>query len=223
MGGPESDGLHRIDALVPDRAQMGPTVSEVELVDEPFTGSKSGQGGPVFVEHLLVGAVELGIRRADPLLVAGPELVEVGAAPARERVVDRDRELVERVRAGGGEHAPRSGPEVLAVSLDEVDTDRQPGATHPATISGRSVLFGVGAAAARSRPPRIGWGGPRRLLDDLAHARVTGKEPGDRRISGDLGGFYRVKFDLPIERPRRFRLVKPGLRPTPVDLTSTPA
>lgn len=45
------------------------------------------------------------------------------------------------------------------------------------------------------------------LLDDLAHGRVTGKQLGDRRISGDLTGLARVKFDLPGQRPQRYRLL----------------
>ncbi len=45
------------------------------------------------------------------------------------------------------------------------------------------------------------------VLDDLAHGRVTGKDLGDRNVSGDLTGLARVKFDLPDERPQRFRVV----------------
>jgi len=45
------------------------------------------------------------------------------------------------------------------------------------------------------------------ILDDLAHGRVTGKELGDRNISGDLSGFARIRFDVPGQRPQRFRLI----------------
>lgn len=47
----------------------------------------------------------------------------------------------------------------------------------------------------------------RAVLDDLAHGRVTGKALGERNVSGNLTGLARVKFDLPDQRPRRFRVV----------------
>jgi hypothetical protein len=45
------------------------------------------------------------------------------------------------------------------------------------------------------------------IIDELAHGRVRGRLLGDRHVSGDLTGLARVKFDLPGERPQRFRLV----------------
>ncbi|MGF2944208.1 hypothetical protein [Mycobacterium sp. Lab-001] len=45
------------------------------------------------------------------------------------------------------------------------------------------------------------------IFDDLAHGRVQGKLLGERRVSGDLTGLARVKFDIPSQRPRRFRLI----------------
>jgi hypothetical protein len=45
------------------------------------------------------------------------------------------------------------------------------------------------------------------IADDLAHGRVIGKELGERHVSGDLTGFARVKFDVPGQRPQRFRLI----------------
>lgn len=45
------------------------------------------------------------------------------------------------------------------------------------------------------------------ILDDLAHGRVVGKELGARNVSGDLTGLARVKFDVPGQKPQRFRLV----------------
>lgn len=45
------------------------------------------------------------------------------------------------------------------------------------------------------------------ILDDLAYGRVTGKALGDRRVSGNLTGLARVKFDVPNQRPQRFRLL----------------
>ena len=48
------------------------------------------------------------------------------------------------------------------------------------------------------------------IADDLAHGRVIGKELGDRHVSGNLTGFARVKFDVPGQRPQRFRLIYRG-------------
>ncbi|MGH8889629.1 MAG: hypothetical protein ACRDV3_07685 [Acidothermaceae bacterium] len=45
------------------------------------------------------------------------------------------------------------------------------------------------------------------IVDDLAHGRVTGKQLGDRHVSGDLTGLARVKFDVEDRWPQRFRLV----------------
>lgn len=45
------------------------------------------------------------------------------------------------------------------------------------------------------------------IIDDLAHGRVRGKLLGERRVSGDLTGLARVKFDIPHQRPQRFRLI----------------
>lgn len=45
------------------------------------------------------------------------------------------------------------------------------------------------------------------IIDELAHGRVTGKDLGQRRVSGNLTGLARVKFDVPGWRPQRFRLL----------------
>lgn len=45
------------------------------------------------------------------------------------------------------------------------------------------------------------------IIDDLAHGRVHGKPLGSRNVSGDLTGLARVKFDIPGQRPQRFRLL----------------
>jgi hypothetical protein len=45
------------------------------------------------------------------------------------------------------------------------------------------------------------------IIDDLAHGRVRGKLLGERRVSGDLTGLARVKFDTSSRRPQRFRLI----------------
>jgi hypothetical protein len=42
---------------------------------------------------------------------------------------------------------------------------------------------------------------------DVEFGRRRGKALGDRKVTGDLGGLFRVKFDLPGHRPERFRLV----------------
>lgn len=44
-------------------------------------------------------------------------------------------------------------------------------------------------------------------MDDLAHGRVRGRLLGARDVSGDLTGLARVKFDVPGQRPARFRLI----------------
>jgi len=56
------------------------------------------------------------------------------------------------------------------------------------------------------------------VLDDLAHGRVTGKQLGQRQVSGDLTGFARVKFDLPGQRPPRFRLLYRTIDTTSLDV-----
>ena len=47
----------------------------------------------------------------------------------------------------------------------------------------------------------------RAALDDLAHGRVTGKAVGERRVSSNLTGLARVKFDAPGSGIQRFRIV----------------
>ncbi len=56
------------------------------------------------------------------------------------------------------------------------------------------------------------------VLDDLAHGRITGRQLGRRRVSGDLTGFARVKFDLPGQRPPRSRLLYRILDTTTCDV-----
>jgi len=74
---------------------------------------------------------------ADSLSVGEVELVEMVAVPAGERVIDRRGQLVEGVAARCGEDPSRSGPQVIAVALDEVHADRQPGAAHGVILSDR--------------------------------------------------------------------------------------
>ena len=47
----------------------------------------------------------------------------------------------------------------------------------------------------------------RTVAFDVANHHAHGKALGQRHISGDLTGFYRMSFDLPGYRPHRFRLV----------------
>ncbi|MDR1634030.1 MAG: hypothetical protein LBS27_03730 [Bifidobacteriaceae bacterium] len=44
-------------------------------------------------------------------------------------------------------------------------------------------------------------------LDDVLHRRKTGKALGQRNVSADLTGLYRVRFDAAGRRPERYRLV----------------
>lgn len=44
-------------------------------------------------------------------------------------------------------------------------------------------------------------------VDDLTHGRQRGKLLGDRHVTGDLSGLLRLRFDLPGQRPSRFRIV----------------
>ncbi len=44
-------------------------------------------------------------------------------------------------------------------------------------------------------------------VDDLAAGRQTGKELGQRNVSGDLTGLRRLRFDLTQARPMRYRVV----------------
>jgi len=50
-------------------------------------------------------------------------------------------------------------------------------------------------------------------ISDLARGRRTGKALGARWVSGDLYGCRRLRFDLPGQRPERYRIVY-RLRPT---------
>jgi len=44
-------------------------------------------------------------------------------------------------------------------------------------------------------------------IADLAEHRKIGKLLGVRHVSGNLSGYRRLRFDLPDERPPRFRLI----------------
>ncbi|MGQ0773906.1 MAG: type II toxin-antitoxin system RelE family toxin [Pseudonocardiales bacterium] len=60
-------------------------------------------------------------------------------------------------------------------------------------------------------------------LDDIAHHRQRGKVLGQRNISGDLSGLYRLRFDAPDQRPQRYRIVYrliPAERPTTVEVVA---
>ena len=44
-------------------------------------------------------------------------------------------------------------------------------------------------------------------IEDLAFGRQRGKLLGERYVTGDLTGLSRLRFDLPGQRPARFRIV----------------
>lgn len=45
------------------------------------------------------------------------------------------------------------------------------------------------------------------IARDVAMHRKRGKALGDRHVSGDLTGLYRLKFDIDDHHPQRYRLV----------------
>src|SRR5450830_1694725 len=136
--GDDADLFGRVDAPRGDGAQVQPTVTEVELVDELLAGLEVPERelAPIAQPIVVVLIPPPGV--ADLTTVGEVELVQVRAVPARERVVDRDRQLPEGVGAGGREDPPRPGPQVMPAALDEVDSDRQPGAGHRPILSDRS-------------------------------------------------------------------------------------
>ena len=42
---------------------------------------------------------------------------------------------------------------------------------------------------------------------DLAEHHKHGKELGQRNVSGDLSGYFRLCFDVPGQRPQRYRMI----------------
>lgn len=69
---------------------------------------------------------------------------------------------------------------------------------HPAIADDLAMLASYGPQAVIAA---------RKVLDDLAYGRVTGKLLGSRYVTGDLTGYASVKFDVPGSPTRRFRLV----------------
>jgi len=126
----DAELLRWVDAARRDGAQVQPAVTEVELVDELLAGLEPPEGEPASVEHGVVSVVPLWVGLADPVSAGEVELVQMASVPAGERVIDRARQLNEGVGAGGGEDPSRPGPQLIAVALDEVHPDRQPGAAH---------------------------------------------------------------------------------------------
>lgn len=60
-------------------------------------------------------------------------------------------------------------------------------------------------------------------ISDLATRRRTGKALGARRVTGDLEGCLRLRFDIPGQRPERYRVVyrlRPVDRPGTVEVVS---
>jgi len=53
---------------------------------------------------------------------------------------------------------------------------------------------------------------------DVEFGRRRGNALGDRKVTGDLSGLYRVKFDVPDHRPERFRSVYRHVRAELVEI-----
>jgi hypothetical protein len=134
MVGDDAELLDRIDAAFADGAQVRPAVTEVELVDELRAGLELANGRFACVDQAVDGLV-FPVRSSDPVPASRGELVQVGAVPAGEGIINRLGELSEGVAAGGGEDPAGTWPEVLATSLDEIDADGQPGAAHALIVS----------------------------------------------------------------------------------------
>lgn len=126
--------LDGVDASGANGAQVFPAVAEVELVDELLVVLEPSQGDSSPVQDALVFVVPVGSTYPDA--VSKVELVQVGAVPAREGIIDGSGKLGKGVAAGGCQDPAGSWPQVLASSTDEVNADRQPGATHSRMISG---------------------------------------------------------------------------------------
>ncbi len=108
----DAELLGWVDAARRDGAQVQPAVTEVELVDELLASLEPSEGEPPSVQHGVVSVVPFWVGLADPVSVGEVELVQMASVPAGERVIDRCRELVEAVGAGGGEDPSRPGPQL---------------------------------------------------------------------------------------------------------------
>ncbi len=137
----DATGPFEIDPLRADRADVVPRVAEVELVDELVAGMQATQAGPTIIERG-PELLPVLIRRGQTGAVREFELMEVRSVPAGEGVIDRDREIGERVGSRGGEDAAGTRSEMLAMSFDEVHPNGQPGARHrpPCSRVPRPVL-----------------------------------------------------------------------------------
>jgi sugar lactone lactonase YvrE len=143
--------LDGVDASGANGAQVFPAVAEVELVDELLVVLEPSQGDSSPVQDVLVFVVPVGSTYPDA--VSKVELMQVGAVPACEGVIDGSGQLGKGVAAGGCQNTARSWPQVLASSADEVNADRQPGTTHSRMLSDSSR-----PAYGRAHP--IAWGVP---------------------------------------------------------------
>jgi hypothetical protein len=115
------------------RAQVGPAVAEVELVDELLVVLEPSQRGPPTVQEVLGLVVPVGSTYV--CAVGEVELVQVSAIPSPEGVIDGGGELGEGVTTSGCEDPAGSWPQVLSPSADQVNADRQPAATHGRMLS----------------------------------------------------------------------------------------
>jgi len=142
----DTELLDRIETAFADGAQVSPAVTEVELVDELPAGPELANGRFACVDQAVHGFV-FPVRSSDPAPASHGELVQVGAIPAGEGIINRLGELSEGVAAGDREDPAGAWPEVLATSLDEIDADGQPGAAHALIVSDGRGFQRVGGVA----------------------------------------------------------------------------
>jgi hypothetical protein len=102
-----------------------PAVAEVKLAAKPLTRLETAERDPVTVQRPLSKSFA-GDGLGDVGAVSEPELVQVRVVPPGERVIDRRRQLTERVTARGGDDSAGPGPQPLAAAFDEFHADRQP-------------------------------------------------------------------------------------------------
>lgn len=86
---------------------MRPAVTEVEFVDELFTGYEPAKGYPMSVQQIL--GVLVPARSAHMATISHVELMQVRAIPACECIIDRLGQLPERVTSRRREQLTRPG------------------------------------------------------------------------------------------------------------------
>ncbi len=122
-----------------DGAQMCPIVTEIEDIHELLARTQARELDTPEILGLLTLDLPVRIGDAKTRPVSQSELLKVGTVPASEGVVNSIGELLKGVGTRRSENAPRPGPEVLAVTLDEIDPDRQPRARHGYSAPGALI------------------------------------------------------------------------------------